>query len=146
MTDGTFPRFSVTTLLPTRHARMTGYVPSVTWFVTQTSGATGSATVGEWFSEHPGSEALSQYNGSAIFIVSNEWAPYDLGLFNGNFYTAEGPSSYALGTMMHELLHKQTVGGGFTHGQFDDALNAIGAYSRPPGTNGDSASLANICF
>ena len=92
-------------------------------------------------------EALSQYNGSAIFIRSNLWQPYGpLGVFPGLYYQGGLPSSYALGTLMHEILHKQAIDGGFTHNQIDSALEAMGAYIRPAGTNGDSASLANICF
>ena len=107
----------------------------------------GATTVSGWFAQHSGAEALSQYNGWAIFIDSGAWSPYGLGLFNGPSYTSTGPSSYAVGTMLHELLHKQMIAGGFSHEQIDRALRALGAMPFDSGTaNAESLGLAHICF
>ncbi len=108
------------------------------------SGADGARTVSQWFSQHPGAEALSQFNGDAIFIRKDMWEPFFM--LSGPFYDNGNPSSYAMGTLMHEILHKGAVGGGFNHSQMEAALNSIGAYSRPVSQNGISASLASICF
>jgi hypothetical protein len=78
-------------------------------------------TVGQWFEVFGGREALSQVNGLAIFIREADWQPSWL-FGNGSFYSDTGPTPYALGTLMHEILHKQMVGGGFTHEQINHAL------------------------
>jgi RHS repeat-associated protein len=107
--------------------------------------STGVNTVSQWFAAHPGSEALSQINGAAIWINSDNWS----GLLSP-YVNLGTPNSYGLGTMLHELLHKQDVGGGFTHypgdPQLENALKSIGALSPYVGRNAISNSLANICF
>ncbi len=103
----------------------------------------GVGTVGAWFSANSGAQALSQFNGSTIWIRADDWAP-SLGGLVGSMYDGE----YGLGTMMHELLHKVMVGGGFIHDQLGDALDAIGLgpgdYSL--GHNRISEQLGRICF
>jgi hypothetical protein len=111
------------------------------------SNTAGANTVAEWFSAYGGRDAVSQLNGTAIFIRANDWKPYLGGLQNGNFYTPQGPSKYALGTLMHELLHKQSTTGGIEgHEPFEDALSNIGALHGAGAMNDVSVSLGDICF
>jgi hypothetical protein len=98
----------------------------------------GVSTVGDWFRADDRREALSQYNGSAVFIRGDAWG--------GFFSSYDG--KYGLGTLMHELLHKQTVGGGFTHDQMANALSAIGmgAGDYTLGHNRNSDQIGRLCF
>lgn len=57
--------------------------------------------------------------------------------------------SYGLGTLLHELLHKSAVGGGFPHTgemSMESALAAIGAITTGLYRNTVSLSLGAICF
>ena len=62
--------------------------------------------------------------------------------------SAGGVTGYGLGLLTHELLHKQMVGGGFTHQQMDQALDTAGAPSAmaPATTNPESGRIDQICF
>jgi RHS repeat-associated protein len=87
------------------------------------SSAQGARTVGEWFDADPNRRALSQYDGDAIFV--NE--PYFTGAFG--VYSSGGSASLnsnGMGALFHEILHKQTVGGGFDHVAMSNALRAAG--------------------
>jgi hypothetical protein len=55
-------------------------------------------------------------------------------------------NSYGLGTLLHEILHKAAVGGGFDHDQIDTALRNSGGYTGAVGPNPLSLSLGKICF
>jgi hypothetical protein len=103
--------------------------------------SSGATTVGQWFAQHPGAEGLSQYNGTAIFLVLDNWSgmlsPYSSG---------GGASQYGLGTLLHETVHKLIVGGGFSHSQIDAALKAAGAQTQTLGRNFESDNLGRICF
>jgi RHS repeat-associated protein len=93
-------------------------------------------TIGQLFqSSSGGLYALSQVNGSAIWI-------------NTTFFKGQGQSAYALGVLMHELLHKNSVGGGFSHDiGMPLALDAIGAPAAKMGqTQGVSSRIGQICF
>jgi uncharacterized protein RhaS with RHS repeats len=102
-------------------------------------------TVGDYFRAASGREALSQFNGSAIYIVKANWEPS--WLWGASSYNG----TYGSGTLMHEVLHKQSVGGGFTHPQMGNALGSIGlnpGNDRKLGHDvyGISDELARICF
>jgi hypothetical protein len=103
----------------------------------------GVNTVAAWFTANSGAVALSQYNGAAIWIRSNDWTSALGGLVSSSF-----AGQYGLGTMMHELLHKQGVAGGFTHSQMASALSAIGISpgDYPLGRNAISDQVGRICF
>ena len=91
----------------------------------------GGTTVGHWFTYYSNSasyvDGLSQFNGYAVFFRFDDWKGR-LSKFR-TFFTAppwrEEINSYGMGTVMHEILHKQMVGGGFTHDQMDAATGNI---------------------
>jgi hypothetical protein len=88
-------------------------------------------------------QALSQFNGYAIWINTGEWTP------GGMFVSSTGDATgYGLGLLTHELLHKQMVGGGFSHQQMDQALNSAGAPNpvAPKQTNPEASRIDQICF
>jgi hypothetical protein len=103
----------------------------------------GVRTVADWFAFDKDRQALSQYNGAAIWIRVSEWESAVFGLMPSSF-----AGDYGLGTLMHELLHKQAVGGGFTHLQMQAALSQIGLSpaDRPLGRNRISSQIGRICF
>ena len=51
-----------------------------------------------------------------------------------------------MGTAMHEVLHKQNVGGGFTHDQMNAAIGAVGWPPITVGHNQDSDGIGKLCF
>jgi RHS repeat-associated protein len=107
--------------------------------------ASGAKTVGDWFRQSSGTIALSQFNGSAIFLDSSDWSG---GMFSP-FVSSGSVNQYGLGTLMHELLHKQMVGGGFLHSQLTTALDAVGARAAALGRSGTAAisdRIGSICF
>ena len=76
-----------------------------------------------------------------IFLKLGDWG----GWFSA--YSANRKaSSYRLGALFHELLHKNIVGGGFTHDQMNGTLTAIGAQSQIVGQNFTSDNVSQICF
>lgn len=85
--------------------------------------------------------ALSQFNGAAIFIDTTDW-------FNGsNYLNSSGQATgYGLGLLTHELLHKQMVGGGFSHHQMDQALDDAGAPGAISMAGIEASRIAQICF
>ncbi len=96
-------------------------------------------------------EGLSQYNGDAIWLrLFYDWSGAWKGLLSQ--YVTKLPLSkmgqvnrYGLGTLLHEVLHKQSIGGGFTHANMSQALG-IGSCA-PVGTqNGCSNAIAAACF
>ncbi len=102
----------------------------------------GVTTVGQWFAVDSNRSALSQFNGAAIFVRTGDWS----GWFSQ--YIDDGQvNQYGMGSLMHELLHKQIVGGGFKHDQIRDALKAAGRNTVDfSGQNGLSRELGKICF
>ncbi|MEW5979095.1 MAG: RHS repeat-associated core domain-containing protein, partial [Acidobacteriota bacterium] len=95
-------------------------------------------TVGDYFSTPPYQEALSQVNGAAIWMREADGT----GLFGSPY-----DGSYGLGTLMHELFHKRSVGGGFTgHQQLEDALRGIGGFESALTKDNISHSLGKVCF
>lgn len=98
-------------------------------------------TVAHLFKASPGLQALSQFNGSAIWIRADDWSGF-LSPFGGS-----QPNAYAMGTLLHEFLHKNTSAGGFRHESLKTALRVSG---RNPadfsGQNGISRELGAICF
>ncbi len=61
------------------------------------------------------------------------------------------PNQYGLGTLTHELLHKNMIGGGFRHDRSSDQLgNALRAVGVNPTNswrqNGISRGIGSICF
>jgi hypothetical protein len=96
-------------------------------------------------------EGLSQYNGAAIWLRS---FPYWSGAWKGlisQYITTISLSksgqvnSYGLGTLLHEVLHKQSVGGGFTHANMSQALG-LGSCAAVGTQNGCSNAIAAACF
>ena len=103
--------------------------------------SSGATTVGQWFAQGSGREALSQYNGTTIFLYLENWSG-----ISSPYTSGGGASQYGLGTLFHEVLHKNIVGGGFTHEQIDAALKAAGAQSQTLYRNFDSDNLGRKCF
>ena len=112
-------------------------------------------TVGDDFAANgPGSlhyeEALSQYNGYPIWLrVFSDWSGSWKGLTSQYIHTlslskAGQVNPYGLGTLLHEVLHKQSVGGGFTHADMSRALGlgSCDGFSQ----NGCSSAIGNACF
>ena len=93
-------------------------------------------TVGQWFQASRGREALSQFNGDAIFIDAA----------SDRIWGGDGlPTQYGMGTLLHELLHKRDIGGGFNHEQMSAALSRAGIYNPRLYRNPISNSLQS-CF
>jgi RHS repeat-associated protein len=112
------------------------------------AGASGATTVGEWFRMYETAEALSQFNGSAVWIRVANWEPLVLGLGESSMGANGVISQYGLGILLHEILHKNSVGGGFTHDQFDAAFARIGLSRRDAayGREAQSDLMGKICF
>ena len=104
----------------------------------------GVQTVGDVFNI-PGTQGFSQPTGLAVWFRLDDWS--GISPFTSLF---DGPNAYGLATLMHEILHKFDVGGGFTHApntpQIENALRGINAYYPSLGGNDISNSLAKICF
>jgi len=116
----------------------------------------GVTTVGQWFAANGAApsyaEGLSQFNGYAVWFRLDDWHSWInfsqfLKFWSGKL------NYYAAGTVMHEILHKQAVGGGFTHNMPPDARDmgaVIAVVGWPPGmvTNHNSLSEAFglLCF
>jgi hypothetical protein len=102
----------------------------------------GEKTVGDWFRlRGNNAHGLSQKTGGAIFISFSQWTG-----FTSSFGSGNGASTYGLGLLLHELLHKGSVGGGFDHNAIDRALNAIGAPFMHGQTEDRAARLGQSCF
>jgi hypothetical protein len=98
-------------------------------------------------------EGLSQYNGYAIWLrVISDWSGAWKGLSSQyihtiSFYGKGGQvNSYGLGTLLHEVLHKNSIGGGFTHENMAQALNIGQCSDDGAGHNTCSVGIANSCF
>jgi RHS repeat-associated protein len=105
----------------------------------------GATTVGQWFGQNPSAAGLSQQNGLAIYINAADWSTS----FFNSFVSDGSVNSYGLGTLMHEILHKVMVGGGFIHDQLSTALDAAGAGAPGLGHSGGLAisdRIGQICF
>ncbi|MEQ1935268.1 MAG: hypothetical protein ABL962_15520, partial [Fimbriimonadaceae bacterium] len=115
-------------------------------------------TVGQWFAALPTAEGLSQFNGDAIYLRLDDWYSWLNGwvskfqIVTANPFKPGMVNYYGMGTVMHEILHKQMVGGGFTHNAPPDARDmdaVIDAVGRPTFTsphNGISDALGKLCF
>ena len=58
-------------------------------------------------------------------------------------------NGYGLGTLMHEVLHKKSVGGGFTHDDMSKALGiyeSFGSCGNDNGKNSCSVYIGTKCF
>lgn len=110
--------------------------------------SSGIATVGQWFNAPPRGEGLSQFNGDAVWVSLDDWhnwipgaAPLTQMIFhNGKV------NYYGMGTLMHEILHKQAVGGGFTHPQMNTAITAVGWPLLTGGHEIRSEAIGKFCF
>ncbi len=116
----------------------------------------GVTTVGQWFAANDTApsyaEGFSQFNGYAVWFRVDDWHSWVnfsqfLKFWSGDL------NYYAVGTVMHEILHKQAVGGGFTHNNPPDARDlgtAISAVGWPQGMvanhNPLSEALGLMCF
>ena len=108
-------------------------------------------TVGQEFADNPPGtfhqlDGLSQYNGYTIWLrFFSDWTGGWKGLFSPFIVKMGQVNSYGLGTLLHEALHKQSIGGGFSHG---DMSQALGISSCSPGTNHNACSdlIGQRCF
>jgi hypothetical protein len=92
-------------------------------------------------------EGFSQFNGDAVWVRLNEWTSWTSRKLSFHFLTSSGHlNSYAMGTLMHEILHKQTVGGGFTHTQMDTAIKAALGHLPTTNNNIESVGIGQLCF
>jgi hypothetical protein len=96
-------------------------------------------------------EGLSQYNGYAIWLrVINDWSGAWMGANSQYIHTFSSKSgqvnSYGLGTLLHEVLHKKSVGGGFTHDNLSTALGISFCGDNGRAQNSCSVAIANSCF
>jgi hypothetical protein len=109
--------------------------------------SSGVTTVGQWFAADSSREGLSQFNGSAVWVRLNDWHSWIKGWFSQFLIFSTGKVNYyGMGTVMHEILHKQAVGGGFTHSQMNGAIGAVGWPSLTIGHNNDSEGIGKLCF
>ena len=118
----------------------------------------GVSTVGEWFAAHDNpprvAEGFSQFNGSAVWFRLDDWRSWIKGWFSYFLITKTGKvNSYAMGTVMHEILHKQSVGGGFTHNDPPDSRDMAAVIAKvgwPSGMDSDynplSQAFGLMCF
>jgi hypothetical protein len=97
-------------------------------------------TVGDFFAGRS-DIAFSQFNGAAIWIRQADWSGW-----TSPFTGGDSANRYGLGILTHELLHKQMVGGGFSHPQMESALKDIGSLSSALYRNTIGNSIGNICF
>ena len=114
------------------------------------------ATVGQWFAVTGARQGLSQFNGSAVFFRFDQWNSWIFSSMTFNKFLIKNSGQvnyYGMGTAMHEIMHKQAVGGGFTHNTPPDSrdfLTIIGTVvDVPPQTAGQnviSDALGEICF
>ena len=104
----------------------------------------GVSTVGQWFAQNNNRQALSQFNGSAILIRQDDWTGITGQFVSG--VSSQTVNQYGLGALLHEILHKQAVGGGFTHDQMQAALDAIGAPSPTLGRAAQADRTGQVCF
>jgi hypothetical protein len=108
-------------------------------------------TVAEWFGPQ-GRLVLSQVNGLAIWIRAANWQGGVLDPLSP-FVSGGAVNSYGLGILLHEVLHKQMVGGGFNHNNpggdpMTRALNAMGLNqgNAVGGRNWQSDHISRLCF
>jgi hypothetical protein len=118
----------------------------------------GVTTVSQWFAEFSSNnyaDGLSQQNGDAVYFRFNDWfswlngwsSKFQIVSFNPLSLLKPGQINYyGMGTVMHEILHKQAVGGGFTHDQMDQAIGAVGWPGLTLGHNNDSEGIGKLCF
>ena len=112
----------------------------------------GVSTVGQWFAAGPGREGLSQFNGYAVWVDLDEWHSWIRAWLSPMLYSpkpfvgGQKVNYYGMGTVMHEILHKQAVGGGFTHPQMDAAIGAVGWPELELYHNNESVGIGKLCF
>jgi RHS repeat-associated protein len=106
----------------------------------------GVTTVGQHFANVPGEIGLSQFNGSAIFL-SGDWGSGWITGVLSPFANSDGSATaYGLGVLTHELLHKLSVGGGFSHNDMKHALDGVNAPGGILGQEDISSRIARLCF
>ena len=105
----------------------------------------GAKTVGYLFNKDSALTALSQPTGFAIWLRSGQW--------NGGLSSLVSPYANWNGTatnsgmsiLFHEILHKNLVGGGFSHDQMRGAFPA-GLGPKALGRNLESDRILKLCF
>jgi hypothetical protein len=103
-------------------------------------------TVGLWFDVDAGRDALSQFNGYAIFLRLDAWHSWLGGYFSSFLINKTGKVNYyGMGTLMHETLHKQSVGGGVSHCDMDNALG-VACDHLQENHNVESDLIGQRCF
>jgi hypothetical protein len=114
-----------------------------------------SYTVGAWFRTNVSKRfGLSQYNGSAIWLEIYTCA--DCSSWNGGWKGIGNPyvtsgwdwgriNRYGLGLLLHELLHKRSIGGGFTHTDMNNGLD-ISPPNPKPSFDYLGATIGDRCF
>jgi hypothetical protein len=114
----------------------------------------GVSTVRQWFAANGGAQGLSQFNGYATWYRLDLWKTWLFGVVPSSFLIGNTGrlNSYAVGTVMHEIMHKAFVGGGFTHDvpprDYADALQQAGINHTPPTLelNFQSYNFGIACF
>ena len=82
-----------------------------------------------------------------IFLKGDWGRGIMTGLFSPYATSGGSATSYGLGTLTHELLHKKSVAGGFSHDAMTRALDVVGAAGGDTyGRNDISDRIARLCF
>ena len=111
----------------------------------------GVTTVAGWFALRSNqvdyADGLSQVNGSAVWFRLDDWHSWFGGYLSAFLINSTGGINYyGMGTVMHEILHKYTVGGGFRHEDMDKAIKNVGWPQLKLGHNNDSQAIGQFCF
>jgi hypothetical protein len=118
----------------------------------------GVTTVGQWFGHFDVAPTyatgFSQFNGYSVWFRLNDWHSWFQSWFSEFLYSGSRKVNYyGMGTVMHEILHKQSVAGGFTHNNPSDSRDMGVIISRvgwptglTPNHNPLSEALGIMCF
>lgn len=111
----------------------------------------GVTTVGQWFAVHSTfadyADGFSQFNDDPVWFRLDDWHSWILGFGSKFLEPFTGKlGHYGMGTVMHEILHKQTVGGGFTHDQMNTAIGTVGWPPLTVGNEDRSEGIGQLCF
>jgi len=104
------------------------------------SAGPGVSIVGEWFGVSPDRLALGQYDGAAIFVRFDKWEGV-----TKPFTDFFGFNQEAHGTLLHEILHKQSAGS-FDYTHFYKAAAAAGFTGTLMGGNDNSHQIGHLCL
>ncbi len=119
-----------------------------------TAADSGTNTVGAWFDKYSTqggyADGLSQFNSDDVWVRYGQWTSWIMRHISWRFLNSSNNlNSYAMATLMHEILHKQSVAGGFSHLDMDNAIRSNAVLGYLPKTNGynsESLGIAQACF